>query len=159
MIQYFNAKSGICKAFFCVFRNFFKFIFIFAQRPPQNVDKARYPVSQAAEQRREHGAERDAVEQRARGGKEDGVQPCAARAGAQPQKKQPHEHDQRIHEVERSAAEGAAVRTGCAQRIEHQPERKAQHERERREHDLILYRGLHPKSFAQKPSPRCGVSA
>ncbi len=123
------------------------------------MDNTQELVNRFPEYGQQKRAERHAVEHGARGGEEDRVEPRAARAGAQTQQKQPREHDQRIEHIEQHAPGRAAVRTGRAQRIEHQPERKAQRERERREHRLILYRGSHPKSFAQKPSPRWGVSA
>lgn len=123
------------------------------------MDKAYKLVNRLSEHGQQNRAERHAVEHCARGGEQDGVEPCASRAGAQPEQKEPREHDQRIEHIEQYTKRGAAFRARRAQRIEHQPERKAQRERERREHRLILYRGSHPKSLAQKPSPRCGVSA
>ena len=107
----------------------------------------------------QHGTERHAVEQRAGNGEEHGVRSCPTRAGAQPQQEQTREHRQRIEQIQRGSADSAAFRARRAQRVEHQPEREAQHQRQPCEHRLILYRGPHPKSFAQKPSPRCGVSA
>lgn len=103
-------------------------------------------------------AECNPVEQRAEPGEEQRIEPCAPRAGAQPQQEQPREDGERVEQVERGAAEGAQMRARCAQRVEHEPEREAERERERREHRLIGDRGLHPKSLAQKPSPRGAVS-
>lgn len=111
------------------------------------------------EQRESKAAERHAVERGARSGEEHGVEPRAPGSGAQSKQEQPREHDERVQHVQRRSAHCAKSCARRAERVEHQPERIAQRDRERREHDLIRDRRPHPKSLAQKPSPRCGASA
>ena len=123
------------------------------------MDKRCTFVNSPAEQGRGKGAERHAVEQRAERGEKDGIEPRAAGGGAQPEQEQAREDDQREEHVEPRPREPAAAPSGRLQRVEHQSERVAQHERECREHGLLRHRGRHPKSLAQKPSPRWGVSA
>ena len=159
MMYYSKAIFWIWKEFFSKICDFFKFFFTFAQRNLQKMDKGCEPVNSLSEQRGEVGAERCAVEHGAREREQDRIEPGPSGAGAQPQQEQPREHDQRIQHIQRRPAERAAFCARCAQRVEHQPEREAQGRCQRREHRLVRYRGSHPKSLDQKPSPRCGVSA
>ena len=159
IIIYCKARIAIWKDFFCKFQGIFKFFFIFAQRTEQKPPQRGEFFNSASKYGQQNRAERQPVEQRAERGEQHGVESRAPRAGAQTQQEQPREHDQREQQVERRAAEGAALCARGAQRVEHQPEREAQHQRQRREHGLILHRGVHPKILLQKPSPRCGVSA
>ena len=103
-------------------------------------------------------AERETVERRAQRREEDGVEPRAPGAGAQPEQEQPREHHPRERQLEQDAPRGAAARAGCAQRVEHQPEREAHGQRQRRVHRLIPNRGAHPNSLAQKPSALLAAS-
>lgn len=138
---------------------FFKFFFTFPNRPKQKGRQFGQFVKNPLKNRQDEPAERESVERRAEGCEEQRVESGPTGAGAQPQQEDAREHDQREDHVEHPAAERTAVRTGRTQRVEHEPECEAQHECQRREHRLILHRGLHPKSFCQKPSPRGAVSA
>ena len=153
------AISQFWKVFFCFFQKIFKFFFTFEQGLSENVDKDAQLVNHLTKHRQHDVTECRAVERGACDCEKHGVESRAPRAGAQPQQKKPREYNQRIDEIQRRPSECAAFCARCAQRVEYQPECKAQHQRQRREHRLIRHRGLHPKSFAQKPSPRCGVSA
>ena len=157
--MYSIAISQIWKEFFSLFPKIFKFYFIFYQRTLHETDKGGIFVNQLSEQREGEPAERHAVERGARTGEEHGVESRAPGSGAQPEQEQAREHDERIQDVQRRSADCAQPCARRAERVEHQPERIAQRDREHREHDLIRDGRPHPKSLAQKPSPRCGASA